>query len=213
MKKKCQAYLDRLVQRYPELEDTVEQILRVFNVLTELYESDGILFICGNGGSASDAEHITGELMKGFRLERKIDKELADKLESKLENGRFISENLQRGLRAISLTSHPSLSTAYSNDVESELVFAQQLFVLGRKTDVLMGISTSGNSKNVLRCMELASVIGIKTILLTGRNGGKCADFANFCVRVPADKSDEVQEYHLPIYHTLCLMLEEYFYG
>ena len=208
-------YLDDLFVRYSDLCFLHDDLLNSFKILKDCFTAGNTLFVCGNGGSASDSEHIVGELMKGFILSRRIsDEKLKNNLMQKFGNeGEFIVNKLQNGLRAISLLSHPSLISAYSNDVSAEMIFAQQLHVLSRPGDVLMAITTSGNSLNVLRAVQLASAMGIKTILLTGSGGGKCAELADCSIKVPATETYKIQEYHLPIYHTLCLMLEDYFYG
>ncbi|MEI6056005.1 MAG: SIS domain-containing protein, partial [Lentisphaerota bacterium] len=189
--------------------------LIAYEMIKKCYSEGNTLFICGNGGSAADSEHLVAELMKGFILPRKItDTKLLSKFELLYgEDGKTLVNSLQNGLRAISLMSHPSLNSAYSNDVNPEMVFAQQLFVLAKPGDILIGISTSGNSKNVRRAIQLANVIGVETILLTGINGGKCEMLSKCVIKAPSHETFIIQEYHLPIYHTLALMLEEYFYG
>ncbi len=208
-------YLTSLLSRYKELSSLETDITEVFEIIKECYKKEGTLFVCGNGGSASDSEHIVGELMKGFALPRNLkDDNMKKKLESLYgEEGLFLSKSLQMGLRAISLMSHPALHSAFANDVNAEMVFAQQLYVLAKPGDLLFAISTSGNARNVMRAMHVASVIGVKTVLLTGVHGGKCAKIADKTIKVPEKETYKIQEYHLPIYHTLCLMLEEYFYG
>ena len=200
-------YLTSLLSRYKDISLLEADIIEAFEIIKKCYKKEGTLFVCGNGGSAADSEHIVGELMKEFVSPRRVtDINLRNNLVKKFGNeGEFIVDKLQRGLRAVSLLSHPSLISAYSNDVSAEMIFAQQLYVMSKHGDVLLAISTSGNSKNVLKAIQLASVINVKTILLTGNNGGKCAELA--------DCSIKIQEYHLPIYHTLCLMIEEYFYA
>ena len=207
--------LTELLKKYNELHTVKSEILRTFDILKNCFINSGTLFICGNGGSAADAEHIVGELMKSFMLPRM------------LKNNRFIARTkklygqeseqilpfLQEGLRTVSLTGHPSLSTAFSNDVKSDMVFAQQLYVLAKSGDVFLGISTSGNSSNVLRALQVAKAMELKTVMLTGKSGGKCSKIADCSVKAPSDIVYKIQEYHLPIYHTLCLMLEEYFFG
>jgi D-sedoheptulose 7-phosphate isomerase len=203
-----------LIKRYPLLSSIKDNILEAFSILCRSFENDGTLFVCGNGGSAADGDHIVGELMKGFVLRREIDDSLKDSFLSKFgEEGRIFAEKLQKGLKAVSLTSHPALNTAFANDVDASLIYAQQLFVLGRKNDVLIAISTSGNSDNIYKCMQLASIIGVKTILMTGESGGRCAKLADCAIKVPESETFKIQEYHLPVYHTLCLMIEEKFYG
>lgn len=207
-------HLSKLLNRFPELIPIKDNIFNAYEIILNCYKEEKTLFICGNGGSASDSEHLVGELMKGFILPRKISNPsiLAEYEKLYGEDGKILVNSLQNGLRAISLMSHPSLSSAYSNDVNPEMAFAQQLFVLSKPGDVLMGISTSGNSKNVKRAMQVANVKGVETILLTGMNGGKCEALSKCVIKAPAHETYIIQEYHLPIYHTLALMLEEYFY-
>lgn len=207
-------YLADMIERYPQLSVIKEDMLKAFDMIKESFSTQGTLFTCGNGGSASDAEHIVGELMKGFMLKREIgDEKRSELVNSFGDEGKFIADNLQMGMRAVSLTGHPALSTAFANDMESVMTFAQQLFVLGKKGDVLLAISTSGNSDNVIKTLQVSSVNGIKTIALTGKTGGKCVQLADIAIQVPVDGAHYVQELHLPVYHTLCLMLEEHFYG
>ncbi len=207
-------FLSDLIKRYPKLSLIKDSVFEAYSMLEHSFINEGTLFVCGNGGSASDADHIVGELMKGFKLKRQIEESLKNEFISRYgESGKIFGEKLQKGLKAVSLAGHPALSTAFANDVDSSLVFAQQLFVLAKKGDVLLGISTSGNSDNIYKCMQLANVLGIKTILLTGDNGGRCFELANCAIKVPESETYLIQEYHLPIYHTLCLMLEERFYA
>ena len=208
-------YLTSLLSRYKDISLLEADIIEAFEIIKKCYKKEGTLFVCGNGGSAADSEHIVGELMKEFVSPRRVtDINLRNNLVKKFGNeGEFIVDKLQRGLRAVSLLSHPSLISAYSNDVSAEMIFAQQLYVMSKHGDVLLAISTSGNSKNVLKAIQLASVINVKTILLTGNNGGKCAELADCSIKIPENETYKIQEYHLPIYHTLCLMIEEYFYA
>ncbi len=208
-------HLTRLLNRFKELTPLKSEILIAYEKIKKCYSAGNTLFICGNGGSAADSEHLVAELMKGFLLPRKVtDEKLVLKIESLYgEDGKTLINSLQNGLRAVSLMSHPSLYSAYSNDINPEMVFAQQLFVMAKPGDVLLGITTSGNSKNVKRAIQVANVIGLETILLTGNSGGKCAPLSKCVIKVPANETYIIQEYHLPIYHTLALMLEEYFYG
>ena len=208
-------YLTSLLSRYKELSSLKTDITEVFEIIKGCYKKEGTLFVCGNGGSAADSEHIVGELMKGFLLPRNLkNSNMKNKLEKLYgKEGTLLSKSLQMGLRAVSLMSHPALYSAFSNDVNAEMIFAQQLYVLAKQGDVLFAISTSGNARNVLRAMQVASVIGVKTILLTGMNGGECGKIADKAIKAPEKETYKIQEYHLPIYHTLCLMLEEYFYA
>lgn len=206
-------FLKMLIKRYPKLAGTLDSIDDAFNIFKESYENDGIIYVCGNGGSAADAEHIVGELLKEFVVKRGPDADLSRKLIDRFgDEGMAIADGLQRGLRAVALNSHLSFSTAFANDVDGTLVFAQQLSVLARKNDVLLGITTSGNSENVVKCLQVAVSMGLKTVAMTGKDGGRCAGLADCCIMVPETETFIIQEYHLPIYHTLCLMLESFFY-
>lgn len=207
-------YIDFLVKRYPELEVCREEIWRAYLILEDCYAKDGKLLIAGNGGSAADAEHIAGELMKRFKIARPIPECLATKLiEIDKERGEGLAKNLERGLMAIPLVAHEALSTAYINDVDGLGVFAQQLYGFGRKGDVFLGISTSGNSKNIMNATVVARALGIKVIGLTGAYGGELATVADSIIKVPQTETYMIQELHLPVYHCLCLMLEERFFG
>ena len=203
-----------LFERFPELKVSEESIWEAFYLLKGLFSNNGTLFTCGNGGSAADAEHMVGELMKGFLLPRRVPADIQLNLTKEYgDAGGFLAENLQDGLPAISLNGHPSLATAYGNDVDFEMIFAQQLYVLGRGGDVLIGFSTSGNSQNVLNAFKVARVLGIKTIAFTGGSGGASASLVDCCINVPEEETYKIQELHLPVYHALCAMLEEEFYG
>ena len=213
MEEKVLARLDELIIRYPNLKREKENILMAYHLLEQTYVIGGKLLVAGNGGSASDAEHIVGELMKGFVKPRKIEKELAENLmliDEKL--GNELAEKLQGALPAIALVGHVALSTAYLNDVDPMLGFAQQLNGYGKKEDVFLGISTSGNSKNIIYACAVARAKGMKVIGLTGRDGGKLADMADVAIVVPEQETFKIQELHLPVYHALCLMLEERFF-
>ena len=208
-------YLTELLEKYNELHVVKSEILQAFNILKDCYKNSGTLYICGNGGSAADSEHLVGELMKSFMLPRvlKNEKFISKTKELYGRDSEQLLPFLQEGLRAVSLTGHPSLSTAFSNDVQPDMVFAQQLYILAKPGDVFLGISTSGNSSNVFKALQVANGLELKTILFTGKNGGRCSTIAGFSIKTPSDVVYRIQEYHLPIYHTLCLMLEEYFYG
>ena len=211
---KVQEYAANLFQRYPELLPASESISQAYSIIENSFFKSGTLFICGNGGSASDAEHITGELSKGFLLKRELPDELKTKMNERLgENISGITGKLQMGLKAMVLSAHQALSTAFTNDVDPLLCYAQQLFVMGGENDCLLGISTSGNAENILNAFKVAGAMGIKRILLTGEGNGKCAPYADCIIHAPAKETYRVQEYHLPIYHTLCMMIEERFFG
>lgn len=207
-------HVDLLIERYPKLERIRQDLINAYLLMEESYENGGKLLIAGNGGSASDSEHIVGELMKGFKMKRKLDKEFAEKLkiESK-ELGTVLAENLQGALPAIALDGHQALSTAYMNDCEPLLCFAQQINGFGKKGDVFLGISTSGNSKNVLYAATTAHAKGMKVIGLTGSKDNKLSEVADICVKAPETETYMIQELHLPIYHCWCLMLEDKFFG
>ena len=211
---RIQQHLDTLIKRYPVLDVCREDIEKAYLILEECYISDHKLLIAGNGGSAADAEHIAGELMKRFRVKRPCPSEFAEKLKRiDSDRGENLAKNLERGLMAIPLVAHEALTTAYINDVDALGVFAQQLYGFGRESDVFLGISTSGNSKNVMSATVVARALGIKVIGMTGESGGELARVSNVCIRVPENETHKVQELHLPVYHCLCLMLEDRFFG
>ena len=208
MKEKVTSIFDNLIARYPALEGCRGDIEKATEIMAESFRAGGRLLVCGNGGSASDAQHIVGELMKSFVLPRKLPDAMREKL-----GDDYLSDNLQGALPAVSLIGEAALSTAYANDCAPDLAFAQQVLGLGREGDVLLGISTSGNSKNVVYAAKVAKAQGMKVIMLTGAGGGKCAGLADAAVCVPEKETYKVQEYHLPVYHAMCLALEEEFFG
>lgn len=213
-KQEAEKYMNLLVERYPELLVCKDDIINAYLILKDCYENGGKLLIAGNGGSAADSEHIVGELMKSFKLPRELSEDY--KKELKIvddELGNVLSNNLQGALPAIALDGHVALSTAYMNDCESVLCFAQQVNGFGRKNDVFLGISTSGNSKNVLYAAVCAKAKGLKVIGLTGQGENKLSKFSDVCIKAPSKETYMIQELHLPIYHCLCLMLEENFFG
>ncbi len=214
MEERLEQHINHLIDRYPKLIVCREDIIKAYDLLEAAYSSGRKLLVSGNGGSASDSEHIVGELMKEFKQKRKVFSEQADALKSidpKL--GLVLAENLQGALPAISLTGHSSLTTAFMNDAMPELVFAQQVNGYGKSGDVYWGISTSGNSKNVLYAAVNAKAKGLKVIGLTGAKESKLMNYADVCIRVPETETYKIQELHLPVYHCLCLMLEEKFFG
>lgn len=207
-------HIDLLAERYPSLESTRNDIVAAYLLLEESYKNGGKLLVAGNGGSAADAEHIVGELMKGFKLPRKPEADFAEKLvEENQELGSVLAENLQGALPAIALDGHPALSTAYMNDCEPLLCFAQQVNGYGKSGDVFLGISTSGNSKNVLFAATTAHAKGMKVIGLTGAKDSELKDMSDVCIKAPQTETYMIQELHLPIYHCLCLMLEDKFFA
>lgn len=205
--------LKLLIQRYPQLAPIEQQIHQAYEILEQCYERGGKLLVAGNGGSCADSEHMVGELMKGFCRKRPVPEAFEKRLaEADPVLGPELAAKLQGALPAIALTGHPALSTAYLNDVDGLLTFAQQVYGYGTEGDVLLGISTSGNSKNILYAMTAARAKGMKTIGLTGRDGGALDRAADAAIIVPEQETYWIQELHLPIYHTLCLMLEEHFF-
>ena len=206
--------VDVLIERYPELDSQRDSIIAAYNILRESYENGGKLLVVGNGGSAADAEHIVGELMKGFEKTRKLSPAYRDKLVAiDTEMGKILGNNLQEGLPAISLDGHVALSTAYINDCEPLLSYAQQVNGFGDKKDVLLGISTSGNSKNIIYAAVVAKAKGMKVIGLTGAKDSKLSSMADITIRSSQTRTYMIQEHHLPIYHCLCLMLEDNFFS
>ena len=211
---RLEKHIDLLIGRYPALDKCKQSIIDAYLVMEECYEQDGKLLIAGNGGSAADSEHIAGELMKRFKTPRPVTQEMAEKLR-KVDpvRGEELSKNLECGLMAIPLVAHEAFTTAYINDVDGLGVFSQQLFGFGRTGDVFLGISTSGNSKNVMFATVVARALGIKVIGLTGAKGGELAKVADVAVKVPEIETYMIQELHLPVYHCWCLMLEDKFFG
>lgn len=207
-------HLDYLVERYPQLEVCKSEIYKAYELMEEAYRKGRKLLVCGNGGSAADAEHTVGELMKAFVKPRKVGSQQRDALLAvDDELGRVLADNLQGALPAIALDGHIALSTAYMNDCEPLLCFAQQVNGYGKSGDVFLGISTSGNSKNVLYAAVNARAKGLKVIGLTGSKENKLMKYADVCIRVPETETYKIQELHLPVYHCLCLMLEDKFFG
>ena len=210
--KNVNKHADELFRRFPELIPQVENFNKVYITLQNAFVNSKTAFFCGNGGSAADCEHIIGELMKNFVMKRQVSDDFRNKF---IQNGGdpALLDILQPGMRAVSLMGHPALTTAFNNDVDPLYTYAQQLYVLGKEGDVVLGISTSGNAENVYQCFRTARGLGIKTILFTGENCGKCEEYADVVLKAPSRETYRIQEYHLPMYHTLCIMLEDYFYG
>ena len=213
LKENIKKHIDLLCERYPALKIVEDDIARAYQILEDSYKNGGKLLVAGNGGSAADAEHIVGELMKGFKLPRKPQSDFADKLiQTNTELGAVLAENLQGALPAIALDGHPALSTAYMNDCEPLLCFAQQVNGYGKTGDVFLGISTSGNSKKVLYAATTAHAKGMKVIGPTGAKSSKLEQMSDVCIKVPQIETYMIQEFHLPVYHCLCLMLEDEFF-
>ncbi|MBR3870790.1 MAG: SIS domain-containing protein [Clostridia bacterium] len=195
--------IESLYEQYPKLEVCRDDIKKAFDALVACYDCDGKVLCCGNGGSAADSDHIVGELMKGFLLLRPVDDERIP-----LE----LREKLQGALPAINLTTHCALSSAYLNDVDPSMIYAQQVYGYVRKGDVVIGISTSGNAKNVVNAITVAKAMGATTIALTGAGGGKIGEIADVAIRVPECETYRIQELHLPVYHALCAAVEAHYF-
>ena len=199
-------HLNELIQRRPELAPCAASIAEAFTAMRTCFRSGGKALLCGNGGSAADADHWSAELLKGFRRERPLSATMRKRLP------RRVARSLQGGLPAIPLSSFPALASAFANDVSAELTLAQLVSALGRKGDVLVALSTSGRSPNVCIATQTARARGMTVIALTGRGGGRLARLADIAICVPARETHLVQELHLPVYHTLSLMLEDSFF-
>ncbi len=201
--------MDELFQRYPVLSLCRADFEKAYNDLLKSYRAGGKLLVAGNGGSSADSEHIVGELMKSFLFNRKIESDFGSNLVKYFgEDGKALSEKLEGSLPAIPLTSMPALTSAFANDVDAAVSFAQMLYGYGSVDDVFLGISTSGNSKNIIYALMAAKAKGIKSIALTGGTGGKCRELADIVICVPETETFKIQELHLPVYHALCSMLE-----
>lgn len=208
------ATIQALGSSYPDLQPILPDVQAAHEMLVAAFTADHTLYTCGNGGSAADADHIVGELVKGFMLKRPLAADAkAALIQDHGEDGRSVADHLQGALPAVALTAHSALTTAFANDVAPELVFAQQINCYGRPGDVLLGISTSGNSTNVLHALRVARTRGVRTLGLTGRSGGQMAALCDICIKVPYDSTPQIQERHLPIYHALCIAVEDHFFG
>lgn len=207
-------HLENLLQRRPELKSSASAIEKLIGQLVDLYRNERVLLVAGNGGSGADADHICGELLKGFKSRRELEAGEKAAFESRFgEDGAKLANSLQKGLRAVSLLSHPALLSAFANDVDPDLVYAQQLYALGRPGDMFLGISTGGNAVNIRCALMAARVKGIGSVLLTGNRHGSCEKYADLVVAVPESETYLVQEMHLSIYHTVCLEVEEQIFG
>lgn len=216
MNDKLKKHINLLIERYPVLSICRDSIINAYDILEKCFSTGHKLLIAGNGGSCADAEHIVGELMKGFKLQRKCSIEFSNKLKNiDSIRGIELADKLQGGFPTIALHEHQSLNTAYLNDVKDGgiLTFAQQVYGFGKEGDVLLAISTSGNSSNIMYATVVARALGLNIIGLTGKTGGELATVSNVSIKVPSSETYMIQELHLPIYHCLCLMLEEKFFG
>lgn len=211
---KKDVFLEELEARYPKLQRCHGDIAEAFEAMKGAYESGKKVLVAGNGGSCADADHIVGELMKGFCLKRQIPTTFAERMKAvDTEAGSYLADKLQGALPTIALHTQSALSTAYLNDVDGEAVLAQALYGYGMEGDCFLAISTSGNSQNVFYAAVTAKAKGMKVIGLTGRDGGRLKAVSDVCIVVPEEETFKIQELHLPIYHCICLMLEEYFFG
>lgn len=207
-------YIDELILRYPLLSKSKNDIIKGAELLIESSENGGKYLICGNGGSSADADHIVGELMKGFVHLRPLSQKQKEILESTGgETGRYIGNLLQQGIPAVSLSAHTALNTAFINDVDPSLIFAQQILGLGNQGDLLWGLSTSGNSKNIVSAAITAKAFGLKTFAMTGKKESSLSEICDVCIKVEETETYKIQELHLPVYHTLCIILEDYFFS
>lgn len=211
---KVEFFINDLIDRHHSLEKSRTSIEQAAELLIKTAEKEGKLLICGNGGSSADADHIVGELMKGFILPRPLTDEQKRVLEiAGGELGIHMGERLQRGIPAISLSSQTALNTAFINDVDPSLIFAQQVIGLGKPGDLLWGLSTSGNSKNVAAAAIAAKASGLGTLAMTGKSGGRLSEICDVCIKVEGIETYKIQELHLPVYHTLCLIIEDFFFA
>ncbi len=207
-------YLKDLIGRYPQLLAVENEIQKAAECLIICYQHGGKVLVCGNGGSCSDSDHIVGELMKGFDQKRPVGEILREQLVTfGADRGKYLSQNLQQSLPAISLTAHSALVTAVANDIDADLVFAQQVVGYGNSGDILVGISSSGNSQNVIDALITAKAKGLTVIGLSGETGGKMKPYCDVLIKVPGLRTDYIQELHLPVYHTICLIVENFFFG
>lgn len=205
--------LEQLFMKYLDLEPCRSSIQEAFEAMKMSFEKGGKMLLAGNGGSAADCEHVVGELMKGFMSPRKLPKEQRDKMMLHgEEQGTYLADHLQGALPAISLVSHTAFATAFNNDVAADMVFAQQVYGYGKPEDTLVVFSTSGNSANIVHAVQVAKALGVYTIGLTGEGGGRLKELCDVTIRVPYRSTPDIQERHLPIYHVLCMMLEEAFF-
>ena len=206
--------LTEMLNRYSQLDHLKEPIKIAAETIIKTFQNGGKLLVCGNGGSCSDADHIVGELMKSFEGRRPLSQPLQEKLKQlSPETGTMLAEKLQQGLPAISLTVHSALITAIANDISGEVIYAQQVVGFGNPGDVLLGLSTSGNSQNVIDAMIVAKAKGMTTIGMTGETGGKMREWSDILINVPEKRTAYVQELHLPVYHAICMMIETEIFG
>ena len=213
MKPGAEAILSAYCKRFPEIAAVQELLKKCTEMLTDCFQNGGKLLICGNGGSCADADHIVGELAKSFRIDRPLEAELCSGLDRQGESGILLRQHLQAGLPAISLGAHAALITATANDIGGDYIYAQQVVAYGRRGDVLLGISTSGNSKNVRYAGIAAKAKGMRTLGLTGKNGGKMAEEFDLVLCVGAENTEDIQDLHSVVYHAVCAAVEYQYWG
>jgi D-sedoheptulose 7-phosphate isomerase len=214
LKKSTLKHLDEFRSRNPHLTGLAETVTRAVEAINHCTRNGGKILLCGNGGSAADCEHIAGELVKSFILPRLLPPEHAARLKnSGVENGAELAKKLQRGVAAVALTSNAAAMTAIANDTDASLVFAQQVYVLGRPGDILIGLSTSGNSKNVVNALAVARASGLTTIGFTGVKPAAMDALSDILFKAPESETFKIQECHAPLYHAVCLMVEEELFG
>jgi len=214
MKNSAQRLLNDCLKRFPELTTCSEDLIKAFDAMCNCFAHGGKVLVCGNGGSASDTEHIVGELMKKFLIKRPAPLQFRDKLDALgYSDSDKLYSQLEQSLPAISLVSQTSIITAIANDIGSDMIFAQQVYGYGKAGDILIALSTSGNSTNVVNALKIATALDMVTIALTGECGGAMMSLSKIAIRVPSCVTFKVQELHLPVYHLLCSMIEEEFFG
>jgi D-sedoheptulose 7-phosphate isomerase len=207
-------HIEELIERYPQLSAVENEISRAAECLIKCYKGGNKLLVCGNGGSSADSDHIAGELLKGFEQKRPVTEKMKNELiEFGGERGAYLSEKLQQGLPAISLSAHTALITAVANDTDPDLIFAQQVTGYGNTGDVLIGISTSGNAQNVIDAIITAKTKGMVVIGFTGEKGGRMRSYCDILINVPGTRTAFIQELHLPVFHAICLTVEDSIFG
>ena len=214
MKLSVQKLYESFLQRFPQMIPCSEELSAAFETIVGCYAQGGKLLVCGNGGSAADTEHIVGELMKKYLCKRPLRTDLVEKIRALgIDNADYLASHLEQPLMAISLVSQTSLLTAIANDTSADMIFAQQVLGYGKPGDVLLALSTSGNSPNILNAINVARALDMTTIGFTGEGGGAILPLCTITIRVPGSITPDIQELHLPIYHLLCAMVEEEFFG
>ncbi|MDR0867559.1 MAG: SIS domain-containing protein [Planctomycetota bacterium] len=206
-------HLSHLLENYPALAVCAGAWRQTVAAVLTCQQNGGTLFVAGNGGSGADAEHIAGEMLKGFLLPRPLTAAQKEKFAAQGLDGEQLAKKLQRGLRCVSLLSHPAFASAFANDVDADLIYAQQLFALARTGDVVLGISTSGNAENIRQLFITARALNLTTVLLTGNRRGAAEKYADLILAVPAAATPQIQELHLPLYHALCAEVEARFFA